>query len=83
MKMCPTRNQRLTAIFEGARVNNVKWILILILILAMTALAAARDKKSKAQPGPYIFTSKASTQTLKVLIVQANLRPRSATTLIF
>jgi hypothetical protein len=57
-----------------SRVNNMKRILILILILAMTALAAARDKKSKAQPGPYIFTSKASTQTLKVLIVQANLR---------
>ena len=57
-----------------SRVNNVKRILNLILILAMTVLAAARDKKSKAQPGPYIFTSKASTQTLKVLIVQANLR---------
>ena len=46
---------------------------ILILILAITTLAAARDKKSKAQPGPYIFTSKASAQTLKALIVSANL----------
>jgi hypothetical protein len=46
---------------------------VLILILAMTTLAAARDKKSKAQPGPYIFTSKASAQTIKTLIVQANL----------
>jgi hypothetical protein len=46
---------------------------VLILILAMTTLAAARDKKPKAQPGPYIFTSKASAQTLKALIVQANL----------
>jgi hypothetical protein len=46
---------------------------VLILILAVTTLAAARDKKSKAQPGPYIFTSKASAQTLKALIVQANL----------
>ena len=49
-------------------------ILILILILMMTTLAMARDKKTKAQPGPYVFTSKASAQTLKVLIVQANLR---------
>lgn len=46
---------------------------VLILILAMATLAAARDKKSKAQPGPYVFTSKASTQALKALIVQANL----------
>jgi hypothetical protein len=46
---------------------------VLVLILAMTTLAAARDKKSKAQPGPYIFTSKASAQTIKALIVQANL----------
>src|ERR1039458_6377687 len=45
---------------------------VLILILVITTLAAARDKKSKAQPGPYIFSSKASAQTLKVLIVQAN-----------
>jgi len=47
---------------------------VLILILAITTLAAARDKKSKAQPGPYIFASKASAQTLKVLIVQANVK---------
>ena len=46
----------------------------IILILAMTTLAAARDKKPKAQPGPYVFTSKASAQTLKELIVQQNLR---------
>src|ERR1700722_16853225 len=46
---------------------------ILILILAVTTFAVARDKKSKAQPGPYVFTSKASAQTLKVLIVQTNL----------
>jgi hypothetical protein len=46
---------------------------VLILILAVTAFAVARDKKSKAQPGPYVFTSKASAQTLKVLIVQTNL----------
>ena len=47
---------------------------VLILILAITALAAARDKKPKAQPGPYVFTSKASAQTLKPLIVQYNLK---------
>lgn len=45
---------------------------VLILILAMTALVAARDKKSKAQPGPYIFTSKASAQAIKAVIVQEN-----------
>lgn len=47
---------------------------VLILILAITTLAGARDKKPKAQPGPYVFTSKASAQTLKELIVQENLR---------
>jgi hypothetical protein len=46
---------------------------VLIVVLLMTTLAAARDKKSKAQPGPYVFTSKASAQTIKALIVQANL----------
>ena len=46
---------------------------VLIVILAITTLAAARDKKPKAPPGPYVFTSKASAQTLKALIVQANL----------
>ena len=46
---------------------------VLILILAVTTFAVARDKKSKAQLGPYVFTSKASAQTLKVLIVQTNL----------
>src|SRR5579863_10013666 len=47
---------------------------VLILILAITTLASARDKKSRAQPGPYIFTSKASALTLKAVIVQENLR---------
>jgi len=47
---------------------------VLILILTITTLAAARDKKPKVQPGPYVFTSKASAQTLRVLIVQENLR---------
>lgn len=46
---------------------------VLILILAVTTLAAARDKKSKAQAGPYVFTSKASAQTVKAAIVQENL----------
>jgi len=46
---------------------------LLIIILAITTLAAARDKKSKAQPGPYVFTSKANARTLKMLIVQENL----------
>jgi hypothetical protein len=46
---------------------------VLILILALTTVAAARDKKSKAQPGPYVFTSKASAQTLKAVIVRENL----------
>lgn len=47
---------------------------VLILILAITTLAAARDKKPRAQPGPYVFESKASAQTLKALIVDENLR---------
>jgi hypothetical protein len=47
---------------------------VLILLLVMTTLAAARDKKPKAQPGPYVFTAKASVQTIKSLIVQYNLR---------
>ncbi len=46
----------------------------LILILAISTLAVARDRKAKAPPGPYAFTSNATAQTLKVLIVQANLR---------
>jgi hypothetical protein len=50
----------------------MKRVLVLILVLAISTLAAARDKKSKAQPGPYTFTSKASAQVLKALIVQAN-----------
>jgi hypothetical protein len=45
---------------------------VLIVILAITTLAGARDKKPKALPGPYIFFSKAPAQTLKALIVQAN-----------
>jgi hypothetical protein len=47
---------------------------VLILILAVTTLAVARDKKPKVQPGPYVFSSKASAQTLNQLIIQANLR---------
>jgi hypothetical protein len=46
---------------------------VLILILAISTVAAARDKKAKVNPGPYVFASKASAQTLKVLIVQQNL----------
>ena len=46
---------------------------ILILILVISTLAAARDKKAKPHPGPYVFTSKSSAQTLKTLIVQQNL----------
>jgi hypothetical protein len=47
---------------------------VLILILAATTLAAARDRKPKAKPGPYVFSSKASAQTVKDLIVQASLK---------
>lgn len=46
---------------------------VLIVFLLLTTLAVARDKKAKAQPGPYLFTSKASAQTVKALIVQQNL----------
>ena len=52
--------------------KNMKRALILLLVIS--TLAAARDKKPKPHPGPYVFTSKASAQTLKVLIVQENLR---------
>jgi hypothetical protein len=45
---------------------------VLILMLTLTTLAVARDKKPKAQPGPYVFTSKASAQTIRTLIVQDN-----------
>lgn len=48
-------------------------ILVCISVLSITTLAAARDKKPKAQPGPYEFTSKAPAQTVKALIVRANL----------
>ena len=41
----------------------MKRVLLLTLLLAITTLASARDKKTKAQPGPYIFTSKASALT--------------------
>ena len=44
----------------------------LIVVLAMTTLAAARDRKTKAQEGPYVFTSKASAQTVKAMIVQVS-----------
>lgn len=47
---------------------------VLILVLTITTLAIARDKKPKAQPGPYLFTSKASAQTVKALIVQASVQ---------
>jgi hypothetical protein len=52
----------------------IKIATILILILAITTLALARDKKEKAKPGPYVFTTKASAQTVKALIVQESLR---------
>ena len=52
--------------------KNMKRALILLLVIS--TLAAARDKKPKPHPGPYVFTSKASAQTLKALIVQENLR---------
>jgi hypothetical protein len=51
----------------------MKRVLILILVLVVSTLAAARDKKVKPHPGPYVFTSKASAQTLKAIIVQQNL----------
>jgi len=54
--------------------RSMKRALILILILAISTGAAARDKKAKPRPGPYVFTSKASVQTLKMLIIQQNLR---------
>src|SRR5258706_12048461 len=46
----------------------------LILVLMLATIAVAKEKKPKAQPGPYVFTSKASAQTLKPLIVQDNLK---------
>jgi hypothetical protein len=52
----------------------MKRAMILILILAITTFAAARDKKEKAKPGPYVFTTKASAQTVKALIVQESLK---------
>lgn len=52
----------------------MKRVVILVLVLMMTTLAAARDKKPKGQPGPYVFTSKASAQTVKAVIVRENLR---------
>jgi hypothetical protein len=55
----------------------MKRVLILILpilILVMTPVAVARDKKPKVKPGPYVFTSKGSAQTVKALIVRESLR---------
>lgn len=52
----------------------MKRVAILILILAATTLASARDKKAKVKPGPYVFTSQASAQTVKDLIVQVSLK---------
>ena len=48
-------------------------VLILVLIVAITSVAVARDKKPKSKPGPYVFTIKASAQTVKDVIVQASL----------
>lgn len=45
---------------------------VLILMLALTTLAVARDKKPRTQPGPYVFTCKASAQVIRTLIVQDN-----------
>lgn len=74
------RNSEMTPVISGSqgRLGKVhKWgksmKRVLILILAITTLASARDKKAKPHPGPYVFTSKSSAQTLKVLIVQQNL----------
>lgn len=47
---------------------------VLVVMLVLTTLAVARDKKPKAQPGPYVFNSKATAVTLKPLIVQYNLK---------
>ncbi|MGA9980261.1 MAG: hypothetical protein WBQ08_16705 [Candidatus Sulfotelmatobacter sp.] len=52
----------------------MKRVTILVLILAISTLAVARDKKAKVTPGPYVFTSKASAQTIKALLVQESLR---------
>ena len=52
----------------------IKSAAILMLILAVSTLAVARDKKEKAKPGPYVFTTKASAQTVKALIVQESLK---------
>ena len=72
----------MTLVISGARgeVGRVtmgafmKRVMILILILAITTLAVARDKKEKTKPGPYVFTTKASAQTVKALIVQESLK---------
>jgi hypothetical protein len=47
---------------------------ILILILAISTFAAAGHKKTEARPGPYVFATKSSAQTLKALIFESNLR---------
>jgi hypothetical protein len=49
-------------------------LIVPILILAMTTVAAAKDKKPKIKPGPYVFTSKASAETVKAIIVRENLK---------
>lgn len=46
---------------------------VLLTIILITTVAAARDKKTKSQPGPYVFTSKASAQAVKALITQVSL----------
>jgi hypothetical protein len=52
----------------------IKQATILMLILAISTVAVARDKKEKAKPGPYVFTTKASAQAVKALIVQESLK---------
>jgi hypothetical protein len=52
--------------------NNMKRVLILI--LAISTSAAARHKKTEARPGPYVFTTKSSAQTLKELIFESKRR---------
>jgi hypothetical protein len=49
-------------------------ILIVPILILMTTVAVARDKKPKVKPGPYVFTSKGSAQTVKALIVRESLR---------
>lgn len=54
--------------------KSMKRLLILLLVLTATTSAVARDKRTKAKAGPYRFSSKASAQAVKNLIVEASLR---------